>query len=144
MIPIYRPYFPNGSLKYAHDALDSSWVSSRGKYLDLVENKLKELFNIKYIVLTSNGTTATHLVSRSLNHKYAKINKIITSNNCYIAAWNSFLFDNFYDLYITDPNLDTWNFDIDKYEYLLEEKKTCLLIVHNVGNILDVIEIKKK
>ena len=144
MIPIYRPYFPSGSLKYAHDALDSSWVSSRGKYLDLVENKLKELFNIKYVVLTSNGTTATHLVSRSLHHKYAKINKIITSNNCYIAAWNSFLFDNFYDLYITDSDLNTWNFDIGKYGHLLEEKNICFLVIHNVGNILDVIEIKKK
>lgn len=42
MIPIYQPYLPKESLKYAHDAIDSGWISSQGQYKDMVEDKLKK------------------------------------------------------------------------------------------------------
>jgi hypothetical protein len=35
MIPIYQPFINSETLQYAKDALDSTWVSSSGKYLDL-------------------------------------------------------------------------------------------------------------
>ena len=37
MIPIYKPYLNKEILSYAHDALDSTWISSTGKYKDLAE-----------------------------------------------------------------------------------------------------------
>ena len=44
MIPIYKPYLPKNSLKYAHEALDSTWLA-HGPYLEKVTEKLKELEN---------------------------------------------------------------------------------------------------
>ena len=50
MIPVYKPYLPSHILKYAHDAIDSGWISSRGDYVEKSTEKLKELLGIKYLL----------------------------------------------------------------------------------------------
>jgi len=141
MIPIYKPYLTKENLKYAHDAIDSTWISSQGEYLDLVKNYLKDLLKCNKIILTNNGTTATHLLALALKYKYPHINKIIVPNNVYVAAWNSFLFDKNYELIPIDADLETWNFDLEKIEEKLDEN-TAILVVHNIGNIINVPKLK--
>ena len=143
MIPIYKPYFTKNNLKYAHEALSSGWVSSQGEYLDIVKNKLKEFLNCKKLILTNNGTTATHLIALALKYKYPHIKKIIVPNNVYVAAWNSFLFDKEYELVPIDADLDTWNFDLNKLESVIDED-SAVLIVHNIGNVIDVPMLKNR
>jgi perosamine synthetase len=143
MIPIYKPYFTENNLKYAHDAINSGWVSSQGEYLDLSKNKLKDLLDTKRVILTSNGTTATHLLALALKYKYPHIKKIIVPNNVYVAAWNSFLFDREYELVPIDADINTWNFDLDKLESVIDET-SAVLIVHNIGNIINVPNLKKR
>ncbi len=143
MIPIYKPYLNKENLKYAHEAIDSTWVSSQGKYLDYVKNELKSFLGCNKIILTNNGTTATHLLSLALKYKYPHITKIIVPNNVYVAAWNSFLFDKNYELIPIDANLESWNIDVEKIGDKLDEN-TAILIVHNIGNIINVSELKKK
>ncbi len=141
MIPIYQPYFNEKNLEYAHKAIDSGWISSQGEYLDLAKNKLKELLGCKRLILTNNGTTATHLLALALKYKHPHINKIIVPNNVYVAAWNSFLFDKNYELIPIDSDLHTWNFDISKIKPLIDEN-TAILVVHNIGNIVNVPKLK--
>lgn len=143
MIPIYKPYFTKDNLKYAHDAIDSTWISSQGEYLDYVKDKIKDLIECNKIIFTNNGTTATHLLAIALKYKYPYINKIIVPNNVYVAAWNSFLFDKNYELIPIDADLETWNFDLDKIEEKLDEN-TAILVVHNIGNIVNVPELKRR
>jgi perosamine synthetase len=143
MIPIYKPYLNKENLKYVHEAIDSTWVSSQGEYLDYVKNKLKTLLGCEKIILTNNGTTATHLLALALKYKHPHITKIIVPNNVYVAAWNSFLFDKNYELIPIDANLETWNFEIEKIEEKLDTN-TAILIVHNVGNIINVPKLKKR
>ena len=141
MIPIYQPYFTQKNLEHAHKAIDSGWISSQGEYLDLSKNKLKELLGCKRLILTNNGTTATHLLALALKYKHPHITKIIVPNNVYVAAWNSFLFDKNYELIPIDSDLNTWNFDITKIKSLIDEN-TAILVVHNIGNIVNVPKLK--
>ena len=143
MIPIYKPYLNKQNLQYAHDAIDSTWISSQGDYLDYVKEDLKKLLGCGKIILTNNGTTSTHLLAIALKYKYPHINKIIVPNNVYVAAWNSFLFDKNYDLIPIDADLDTWNFDTSKIESVLDEN-TAILVVHNVGNVINVPKLQEK
>jgi perosamine synthetase len=140
MIPIYEPYIKN--LSNAHKALDSTWISSQGVYLDEAKNRLKEYLNTKYLILLNNGTTATHLLSIGLKYKYPHITKLIVPNNVYVAAWNSFLVNPIFELIPIDADLDTWNFDYDKIENV--DENTAILLVHNIGNIIDINKIKAK
>lgn len=143
MISIYKPYLPQSVLKYAQDALDSSWISSQGKYIQIAQERLQELLNIKYALLLNNGTSACHLVAKSVNKK--GIYKVIVPNNVYIAAINVFLFDCNTELIAIDCDIDTWNYDLNKLDTAIKiHPDAAVLVVHNMGNIINVPELKIK
>ena len=146
-IKIYEPYLNKETLKYAHEALDSTWISSSGKYLDLVSDRLKTINNRKHVILCSNGTSATHLIALGLNFKYPKIKNIIVPNNVFIAAWNSFLVNPIYNLIPIDSDKRTWNFDLEELDKAINNNSsedTAILLVHNIGNILNLIKLQEK
>ena len=138
MIPIYKPYLPKRSLKFAHDALDSTWISSTGKYIELSTEFLKDLLGVKNLKLVNNGTSATHLVVKALLYQNKDIKHVVVPNNVYVAAWNSILYENL-NLMPVDADLDTWNVDISKLNDILgikDPKDTAVMIVPNLGNII--------
>lgn len=145
MIPIYKPYLPKESLKYAYDAIESGWVSSLGQYKNIASNKLCKLMGIKHCLLVCNGTVATHLLIKALKYRHPKAKKIIIPNNVYIAAYNSLLFDNEneFEIYPIDSNLKTWNCDYSNLPFEPDEN-TVFFIVHNMGNIVNVPQLKQK
>lgn len=142
MLPIYQPYLPASCLKYAHDALDSTWISSQGVYIDKAKEMLKQIVGAKYIILVNNGTCATHMLALGLKFKYPHIRRLIVPNNVYVAAWNSFLFSGGFDLEVIDANEQTWNIEHSKIEGTGEG--TALLAVHNLGNIINIPELQRK
>ena len=146
-IPIYKPYLPPQSLRYAHEALDSTWLSSQGKFLNLATEKLQEQINAPYLILLNNGTSACHLVAKCLSRMYPALpkKKIIVPNNVYVAAWNAFLFDKEYELIPIDADLKTWNFDLQKLESAIQQYPDAdVLIVHNIGNIINVPKLQRQ
>ena len=143
-IPVYVPYFTKESLRYAHDALDSGWFSSKGMYLGLLEAKLKEFFNIKYVLLTNTGTAALHLIIKSLRKFFPELDTVLVPNNVYVAAWNVFYFNSqHYTLKNLDTNLDTWNFNIWENENIIYNYDI-VLAVHNLGNIINIPKLSRK
>lgn len=148
MIPVYKPYLPPQSLKYAHEALDSTWLSSQGKFLPLVTAKLQELFNTPYVIPLNNGTSACHLVAKSLIRGHLPSfgkKRMIVPNNVYVAAWNAFLFDKEYELIPIDADLNTWNFDLNLLDEAIHKyPEADVLVVHNVGNIVNVPELQRR
>jgi perosamine synthetase len=142
MINIYNPDISNYTSS-AIKAIQSGWISNLGDYINLAKEKLKNLVGCKYVMLTNNGTTSTHCVFMALKYKYPNLKKIYVPNNVYIAVWNSVLME--YDLTnieVLKTDIETYNFDMNELDRL--EKNACLVIVHNVGNIIDVSAIKSK
>lgn len=142
MIPIYKPYLPKHTLRHAHDAIDSTWLSSKGKYIDLAEESLREITGAEYIQLVNNGTSATHLAVKALLYNNPAIKQVITPNNVYVAAWNSIVYEGL-EVKPVDANINTWNIDLDKIPADLGND-TAIMLVHNVGNIVDINKIKSK
>ena len=60
-IPLHEPKFIGNEKKYINECIDSSFVSSVGKYVDIFEEKISRYTGAKYAVATSNGTSALHL-----------------------------------------------------------------------------------
>ena len=143
MIPVYQPYFPKGSLDYAHDALDSTWVSSKGKYLEKVKEWLADYYGTEYIILTNSGTAANHLMARAIHKKYPERRNLVCPNNSYVAAWNPFIFDKAFDLIPFDAHEKTWNIDYSNREYM-DHRTHVFLAVHNLGNIVNVPFLKSQ
>ncbi len=60
-IPLHEPRFIGNEKKYLNDAIDSTFVSSVGKYVDRFEEMMKEITGSKYAIATVNGTAALHI-----------------------------------------------------------------------------------
>ena len=58
MIPLSVPSIQGNEWKYVKECLDSEWVSSAGKYVDLFEQKIAECTGAKHTVACINGTSA--------------------------------------------------------------------------------------
>lgn len=145
MIPVYKPYLPAESLKYAHQAIDSGWLSS-GEFNEKATQALSNLLEVPYVLLTNNGSSACHLLAIALKFKHPEIKKVIVPNNVYIAAINAFLVDKNYELETVDADLGTWNYNLVDLDNTLKRQteKVAVLIVHNIGNIINVPNLKKK
>jgi len=142
-IPIYKPYL--SKYKTAPiDAINSEWISNHGKYIELATNKFKEVTNSKYVILMANGTVATHCLFMSLRYKHPNITKIYVPNNVYVAVYNCALMEYTIDnLEILQINKDTWNME-DNKEYIMSlAPESAIVIVHNLGGIIDVDKIKQ-
>lgn len=60
-IPLHAPTFSGNEKKYLIDTIDSTFVSSVGKYVDRFEKEFAEFVGAKYAVAVVNGTAALHL-----------------------------------------------------------------------------------
>ena len=143
MINIYEP---NISIykKSAIKAIESGWISNHGEFIAKSTQLLKNILNVKHVILMANGTCATHCLFLALNFKYPNINKIYVPNNCYVAAWNSLLmkYDKSY-IEVMKMDINTWNICVDE-EYIKGlDPNSAMLIVHNLGNIINVPRLKK-
>ena len=61
MIPLSVPSIKGNEWKYVKECLDTEWVSSAGKYVDLFEKKIAEYTGSKFAIATVNGTSALHI-----------------------------------------------------------------------------------
>jgi perosamine synthetase len=86
-IPLHEPRFFGNEKKYVNECIDSTFVSSVGKFVDLFEQKMCELTGAKYCVATTNGTVALHMAL-----KMAGVEKgdfVITSALTFVATANA-------------------------------------------------------
>jgi perosamine synthetase len=143
MIPVYKPFLEKYK-ESAIQAINSEWISNHGVYIELTTNLLKKILNVKYCILMNNGTSATHCLFKSLKFKYPDINKIYVPNNVFVSPWNCCLME--YDnTQIEVMKMDSKSFNIDVSEESIKtlDKNSAVLIVHNLGNIVNVPRLKR-
>lgn len=58
---LHEPVFAGRELEYLKECLDTTFVSSVGKFVDLFEARLAEYAGVKRAVAVANGTAALHL-----------------------------------------------------------------------------------
>jgi len=86
-IPLHQPIFIGNEKQYLHDCIDSTFVSSSGKYIDQFEEKIAEYVGVNYAVATSNGTSALHiaLILSGVNSG----DEVITQPLTFVATCNA-------------------------------------------------------
>lgn len=60
-LPLHEPEFSGREREYVLDAIDSTFVSSVGAYVDRFEEELASFCGVKRAVVTVNGTAALHV-----------------------------------------------------------------------------------
>ena len=117
-IPLHEPKFYGNERKYVLDCIDSTFVSSVGKYVDDFEKQLANYTGAKYAVACVNGTAALHMAMIVAGVKRNEI--VITQPLSFIATCNAIEYIGASHLFI-DIDKDTLGMSPDKLKaYLLE------------------------
>ena len=86
-IPLHEPRFSSREKELVVDCLESTFVSSVGKYVDLFEKQLAEYTGANFAIATVNGTSALHIAL--LLAGVDRDTEVITQALSFIATCNA-------------------------------------------------------
>lgn len=86
-IPLHEPKFVGNEKAYVVDCIDSTFVSSVGKYVDRFEQEMAKYTGAKYAVATVNGTAALHVALKLVGVNQG--DEVITQPLSFIATCNA-------------------------------------------------------
>lgn len=86
-IPLHEPKFVGNEKAYVVDCIDSTFVSSVGKYVDRFEQDMAKYTGAKYTVATVNGTAALHIALKLVGVNQG--DEVITQPLSFIATCNA-------------------------------------------------------
>lgn len=87
LIPLHAPVFIGNERKYVMDTLDSTFVSSVGKYVDKFEEMMCEITGASYAIAIVNGTNALHMAL--LLADVEQNDEVISQSLTFIATCNA-------------------------------------------------------
>jgi len=150
MIPLSVPSIQGNEWKYIKECLDTEWVSSAGKYVDLFEEKICEFTGAKYAVACVNGTAALHISLILAGVKPEE--EIIVPTLTFISPINVIRYCNAHPIFMDAD--DFYNIDVEKTIRFIEEetifkdgftynrktnrKISAIIPVHIFGNAVDM------
>lgn len=86
-IPLHEPRFLGNEKKYVLEAIDSTYVSSVGAYVNKFEEMMAQITGTKYAIATVNGTSALHIAL--LLSGVQQDDLVITQSLTFIATCNA-------------------------------------------------------
>lgn len=117
-IPLHEPRFRGNEKKYVIDAVDSTFVSSVGAYVDKFEEMMESISRTKKAVAVVNGTSGLQVALR-----LAGVNtgdEVITQALTFVATANAIAYNNASPVFL-DVDLDTMGLSPIAVENFLEE-----------------------
>jgi perosamine synthetase len=138
-IPVAAPTFDGNEKAYVLDCLDSTWISSTGKYLDRFESAFAEFCGVKHAVACSNGTTALHLALAALG--VGPGDEVIVPTLTFVATANTVTYCGAQPVFV-DAEPDTWTIDAAAIEAKITPRTKGIIVVHLFGHPADMEPIK--
>lgn len=140
-IPVYQPFLEGNYKKYTQEAIDSTWISSRGPYIELFETAFsKFLGQDTFSTTVSNGTVALDLALRVLN--IGPGDEVILPSFTYVATANAVVRSGAIPIFVDSENL-TWNMNPSEVESSISAKTKAVLAVHIYGSACNIKAIKR-
>lgn len=118
MIPLSVPSITGNEWKYVKECLDSEWVSSAGKYVDLFEEKICQFTNAESAVACVNGTAALQVALNVVGVEQG--DEVIVPTVTFIAPVNVVRYLNAEPIFMDCD--DYYNIDVDKTIQFLKEE----------------------
>jgi len=128
-IPLHEPRFNGNEKKYLNDCIDSTFVSSVGKYVDKFEEEFAKKVGSKYAIATVNGTSALHI--SLILADVEKDDEVITQALTFVATCNAISYIGAKPIFV-DVDLDTMGLSPKSLESFL--KNNCEVIDNKCFN----------
>jgi perosamine synthetase len=134
-IPISAPVLVGNEKQYVIDCLDSTWISSRGKYIEQFEHAFASFCGVKHAVSCSNGTTALHLALLALG--VVAGDEVIVPTLTFVATANAVAYCGARPIFV-DAEPRTWNIDPALIEAKITSRTKGIIVVHLYGHSVDM------
>ncbi len=138
-IPVAAPVLVGNERAYALDCLDSGWISSSGKYVELFEAKFAEFCGTKYAISCCNGTVALHLALLALGVEPG--DEVIVPTLTFVATANAVTYCGALPVFV-DAEPATWNIDPARVEEKITPRTKGIIAVHLYGHPADMDALK--
>ena len=109
-IPLSEPHIEGNEWDYVKECLDSSWVSSAGKFVDLFETRIAEYTGAKYAIACVNGTAALQVAMQLAGVKSG--DEVIVPTITFIASINAVVYNGATPVFMDAD--DFYNIDVKK------------------------------
>lgn len=103
-IPLHAPKFVGNEKKYLNECIDSTYVSSVGKFVDRFEEMMEDYTGAKKAVVCVNGTNALHMAMMLVGVE--EDDEVITQALTFIATCNAISYIGAHPVFI-DVDRDT-------------------------------------
>jgi len=144
MMPVAEPDLKGNEFKYLSDAFLSTWISSKGKYIDTFEENFSKFCECKHGIAVSNGTVAIHLALKALGIGVG--DEVIVPDLTFAATINTVLHSGATPV-IVDIDPESWCISTTEIEKAITKKTKAIIPVHVYGQPCDmdaIMSIAKK
>jgi len=135
LMPVAAPVLDGNEKAYVTDCLESTWISSSGKYIAKFEDGFAKFCGVRHAVSCSNGTTALHLGLMALG--VGAGDEVIVPTLTFIATANAVTYCGARPIFVdSEPN--TWNIDPALIEAKITPRTKGIIVVHLFGHPVDM------
>ena len=129
--PVYQPSLTGNEKKYVNECLDSTWISSKGKFIGEFEQAFADYVGVEHATTVSNGTVAIHLALLALG--IGPGDEVIVPTLTYIASVNAIAYTGATPIFV-DSLLDTWQMDPEDVKKKVTVRTKAVMAVHLYGH----------
>src|SRR5690349_10790566 len=134
-IPLYEPDLSGNEKRYVLACLDSTWISSKGKFISEFEDQFARYLGINRAVGICNGTAALHVALLALG--IGPGDEVIVPTLTYIAAVNAITYTGATPVFV-DSLRETWQMDPDDVARKITHRTKAIMVVHLYGQPCDM------
>ncbi|HXG84626.1 MAG TPA: DegT/DnrJ/EryC1/StrS family aminotransferase [Pyrinomonadaceae bacterium] len=139
-IPVATPSFVGNEKKYVDDCMESGWISSAGKYIELFEARFAEFCGVKHAIACCNGTVALHLALAALGVQSG--DEVIVPTLTFVATANAVTYCGARPVFV-DSERETWNIDPARVEAKITARTKGIIAVHLYGHPAKMAALKE-
>lgn len=138
--PVYQPSLGDKEKENVMECLNSTWISSKGKFITQFEDSFSKYIGVKHSAAVCNGTVALHLALLALG--ISEGDEVIVPSFTYIASVNAIKYTGAKPVFV-DSDLITWQIDPEKIEEKITPGTKAIMAVHLYGQPCEMDAIKK-
>lgn len=138
-IPVYQPDLSGNERTYVLECLDSTWISSKGHFIQDFESAFADFVGTPHATTVCNGTVALHVALLALG--IGSGDEVIVPSLTYIASVNAIRYVGATPIFC-DSLPDTWQLDPADVERRITPRTRAVMAVHLYGGACDMRHLK--
>ena len=138
-IAIAHPVLSGREREYVLDCIDTTWISSVGKYIAQFESSFAAYLGVRNAISVSNGTVALHAALLGLG--VGDGDEVIVPTMTYVATANAVAYCNAKPVFV-DSESQTFNLDPQRIEAAITPRTRGIIPVDLYGHPVDDAAIR--